>query len=160
MKKWLAAGLLALLTQNAFALCLAPLCTCGVTATPLSFAPFNPLLGTLQRSSSTVRLNCNSTVGLLVPYTVALSTGSGSYTSRRMTSGARTLNYNLYTDSAYSTVWGDGTSGSAVLSGNVTLAALASFSLPFTLYGQIDAGQNTLVPGVYTDNLTVTLTYY
>lgn len=160
MKKWLAAGVLALFAQHASALCLAPLCTCGVTATPVNFGAFNPLAGTLRSATGTVRMNCNSTVGLLVPYSVALSTGSGTYGTRRMTSGGRSLFYNLYADAAHTTVWGDGTSGSAVVSGSVLLAALASFSLPITVYGQINAGQNMLVPGTYTDTLTVTLTYY
>lgn len=159
MKKWLLSAMLMLGVQQAHALCLPIACSCSVSATPVAFGSFNPLPGTVHNATGTVTVSCNALAGILVPYTIALSTGNGTYASRRMLSGTRNLYYNLYSDTNHTTIWGDGTGGSSLVSGSVTLAALSSFSIPVTVYGRIVAGQNTLVPGLYTDTITVTLTY-
>jgi spore coat protein U-like protein len=103
--------------------------------------------------------------GILVPV-LTLSTGvSGSYASRRMANGANRLNYNLYTTAARTTVWGNGTGGSAivpayaagfiVINGNQTRV----FDSPnLTIHGRIPADQNA-PQGNYSDTITVTLTF-
>jgi spore coat protein U-like protein len=73
---------------------------------------------------------------------------------RRLTSGANTLNYSLYTSGTYGTVWGDGTSGTAAVSGTGSGA-----SQTFTVYGRIPSGQTSVPTGVYTDTVSVTVTY-
>jgi spore coat protein U-like protein len=60
-----------------------------------------------------VTVTCVTLVSTPETFTVKLSTGgSGSYT-RQMTSGAAHLNYKIYTDSARSSIWGDGTGGTS-----------------------------------------------
>jgi spore coat protein U-like protein len=70
-----------------------------------------------------------------------------------MTSGLNLLNYSIYTNASHTTVWGDGTSGSSVVSGSGILGVTSH-----TAYGQIPASQ-TADAGVYADVVTVNLNY-
>lgn len=150
---WLAAG-------AAQALCLGPVCSCSVSTTPVAFGSHNPLGGATD-STGSVRVNCSGVAGLLIPYSISLSTGgAGGYGPRRMGSGANTLAYNLYSDPTRSSVWGDGSGGSAKLSSSVLLDVLGLSPLQtHTVYGRIPAGQTAAVPGSYADTITVTITY-
>ncbi len=69
-----------------------------------------------------------------------------------MAKGADRLNYNLYTNSSHTIVWGDGTGVTVTVSGN---AATASH----TVYGRIAGSQNAARLGAYTDSITVTVTF-
>lgn len=84
-------------------------------------------------------------------YTIALSPGAGSFTTRVMQNGVHLLSYNLYTDLGHSTVWGDGSGGNATLSGSGTNG-------DYPVYGSAPAGQNPYV-GSYNDAITVTLSF-
>ncbi len=88
---------------------------------------------------------------LTTAYTIALSPGNGSYAPRVMKSGVHSLTYNLYTDATRTTIWGDGTGGTGVVSGNAIIAN-------HTIYGRVPAGQNVNV-GSYSDSLIVTITF-
>ena len=76
-----------------------------------------------------------------------------------MKSGAVVLNYNLYSNSTRTTVWGDGTgSTQTVLGSNQVKPATPTFTDNFTVYGSVPALQDAAV-GAYSDNITITLTY-
>lgn len=127
------------------------LTACLVAATPLTFGNYD-IAGTAVSISSTVAVTCTGSSS----YTVALGVGSGSgasFATRKMTYGAETLNYSIFTDAARTTVWGDGTSGSSTVAGTGTLGATTH-----TAYGTIPAAQSVNA-GVYTDTVTVTLNY-
>jgi len=89
-------------------------------------------------------------------YTVALGIGAGlgaTMASRKLTSGASLLNYSIYTATARTTVWGDGTATSVTVAGT---GSGADQSIP--AYGRIFSGQ--IVPALtYTDTISVTVTY-
>jgi len=130
------------------------LCTSfGVTATALDFGVYDPEAGAPSTSTATVSIQCG--VGILPEFSVALSTGGGSYAQRVMAKGTERLTYNLYADSAHMTVWGDGTGGTVVqsLSGIITLG-----STRYSVYGLIDPGQYP-APGAYNDTITVTVNF-
>lgn len=138
--------------------------TCTTSGSNLVFGNYAPFSGTATNITGTITVMCSVAVNLsggTVSYTIALGAGnSGSYATRRLSSGAHTLNYNLYTSSAYTTVWGDGTGGSVTVSGSGTLPVLlSSFSNNLTVYGRIPALQLSAVPGVYNDTITITVTY-
>ena len=89
----------------------------------------------------------------------AASAGAGSGTgatlaARKMTAGANLLGYNLYTSSAYTTVWGDGTGSTATIGGTGSGSAQS-----VTVYGRVAAGQTTVPAGSYADTVAVTITY-
>ena len=142
----------------AHALCVQGLCSCSVTTTSVLFANYNPLAYGNTDSTGTVTVKCG---GLLVPFTVAFNQGGGpSISARRLSFGANSLNYNLYIDNTYTTVWGDGTTGTMV-AGSLLLDALGlSPGLVYTVYARIPGRQTTVPPGgPYTDAVSVTLTY-
>jgi spore coat protein U-like protein len=84
-------------------------------------------------------------------FDVTLSTGqSNSYASRVMSSGGNRLNYNLYTGADRRVVWGDGHSGSQVMTVQKNKATTLS------IFGQIPAGQDVAV-GTYGDIIVATV---
>jgi spore coat protein U-like protein len=89
-------------------------------------------------------------------YVARLSRGSSnSYTFRTMLSGSDSLNYNLYTNATYTSVWGNNSGNTDDVqqtnSGN-------GVGPTITIYGKIPAGQD--VPaGSYNDNITITITF-
>jgi len=156
------AALCLLLSGAAHALCLKPLCSCSVATSTLALGSYNPLAGANADSSATLAVNCGGVAGLLIPFEIALSTGTGgSYAGRALASGARRLNYNLYTDSTYTAIWGNGSGGSVTVQGGILLDALGlAPPANYRIYGRIPAGQTTAAPGAYADTITVTVTYF
>ena len=152
----LAALLIALLCLHA-GQCRAQACT--VSTTPTAFGNYLPLSGSANTSNATVSVTCNSTISLLVSYSLALSTGTGgSFAARSMAGGASRLAYQLYRDSAYSQIWGDGTSATYTVTDGYLLSVLTPVTRNYTAYGRIPASQNVATGG-YTDTIMVLLTY-
>lgn len=131
--------------------------TCTVSAHPLSFGTYQPGQGSAS-ASTTLAVRCTKGA----PFSVALNAGigGGSVTQRLMSMGASRLQYNLYTTAAHTTVWGDGTESTATVSG-VGRGLMNGAQITQTVYGQVpDAPANVdLAPGLYTDTVTVTVSY-
>lgn len=144
------------------ALCITGVCTCTLSTTNVAFGNYNPMAFGNTDTTGTIKVDCGGVVGLLIPFNIAISAGnSGSYAARQLKSGVKTLAYNLYTDSSYTTVWGDGSASSQIISSGVTLDALGlAPAQNFYVYGRIPGRQTTAVPGVYADTISVTLTYF
>src|SRR5436190_1433424 len=68
--------------------------------------------------------------------------------------GTNLLNYNIYTTSARTTVWGDGTASTATIGGTGSGSAQS-----VTVYGRVGSGQTSLPAGAYADTVAVTVTY-
>jgi spore coat protein U-like protein len=80
--------------------------------------------------------------------------GGGSFFPRTMAGPAGSvLNYNLYSDGGRTTVWGDGTGGSASLSGSFG----AGIPSTFTVYARIFRNQRGVAAGLYSDSIMVTV---
>lgn len=133
---------------------------CSVTAGDVVFGNYTFSHTTATEAAGNVSVSCSilGLVSLLVSYNIQLSQGSStSYAPRKMAQGANLLNYNLYTTAGRSTVWGDGTAGSSIVSDGYWLGLLTVVR-SYAVYGQIPAGQN--VPaGVYSDTTVVTVNY-
>jgi len=128
----------------------------AVSVTSLAFGTYGPAATNAQQSNFVVTVFCTGGIGggTLPPFSIALSTGSGSFSQRVMKSGSYALDYQIYTSAVLSTVWGDGTgSTSTVAGGNNGLA-----SQTITGYGAIPARQY-VTPGSYLDTLMLTLSY-
>lgn len=134
------------------------LANCSVTANALDFGDYTPAAGALT-GSSTVSVRCTKNTG----YTVALNAGTtsgGSIAQRLMkhTSTTDTLQYNLYTTAALTTVFGDGTGGSVTSAGTGSGMGTAT---AITVYGSLpdSAANQAALTGAYSDTITVTVTY-
>ena len=135
--------------------------TCTASAVGVAFGVYNPLAATADTSTGSIQVRCTSTnpgsttINLVANY----STGSsGTYALRTLRSGANVLGYNLYFDAAYTQVRGDGTNGTQPGRATLVLGRNQTGSASGTLYGRIPAGQD-VAPGLYSDTITVTVTY-
>lgn len=130
--------------------------TCGVSANSVAFGAYNPFGLLPHDAAGNIQVSCNDVL-VALSYTLRLSTGgSGSYVLRRISGGAYTLDYNLYTDPARVTIWGDGSAATAAVTG--AFAVTVSGSANHAVYGRVPAGQNAGA-GSYTDTITVTIEY-
>jgi spore coat protein U-like protein len=125
--------------------------TCTVnSASTLNFGT-QGVLSTNVDQTSTVQVTCTNTT----PYNIGLNAGTGTGATvalRKMTSGANTVNYTLYSNSGRTTVWGNTV-------GADTVAATGNGSAQsYTVYGRVPT-QAAPAPGTYTDTITVTVTY-
>jgi spore coat protein U-like protein len=128
----------------------------AVSVTSLSFGAYSPQASSAQQSSVSITASCTGGLlgATLPPFTVAMSTGNGSFTQRQMLSGTNSLHYQIYTSASLATVWGDGTgSTNTVSAGNNGMASQTIIG-----YGVITANQY-VTPGSYTDLITVTVSY-
>lgn len=129
---------------------------CLVTANDLTFGTaYDGSSGTPNDSTTTISVRCTKTTGYTVHADAGLTSGS-TLATRLMTNGSDNMQYNLYTDAGYTTIWGDTTGGTGVFSGTG-----AGMGAPqnHTVYGRIPISQN-LSPGTYTETtITVTVFY-
>lgn len=129
---------------------------CTVAVIPdLAFGTYTPFGGQITATTA-VSLKCTgSTI-----YSVALNKGSttgGTISQRLMANGASTLQYNLYTDAALSTLFGDNTNGVAVTGTGSGMAV----GQTVTVYGVLpdNPTNQAAAAGAYSDTITVTVTY-
>ena len=155
----LAAGLtvagsaLAATTSSTFQVTANVVAQCSISAANLGFGAVDPLGVNVDASSAlTVKCTKNSA------YTVGLDAGvtvGATIAARKMANGADIMNYNLYTDAARASVWGNttGTWASGTGAGMGTAQTL-------TVYGRVPTGQTNLAVGNYTETtITATVTY-
>lgn len=134
----------------------AQLCTASISG--VNFGSIAPATTSSANASGSVTVSCSGfLLALPVRACISIGTGSGgtSFSPRRASNGgAGTLQYNLYADSAGSTVWGSRLSssyGPVALDIPLVLAlGTASGSATVPIYGRVPAGQTTLVAGIYT----------
>jgi spore coat protein U-like protein len=129
--------------------------TCSVSATALAFGNYTPGAGAISNSTS-VAVRCTNGT----PYTIALNGGTtsgGTIAQRLMANGANTLEYNLFTTGAFSTLWGDGTTGSLVSGTGAGVGTPNNH----TVHGQLpdSTANQAAVTGSFADTITVTVTY-
>lgn len=139
---------------------------CSVSSSGLAFGAYQPLTFAGKLSSTDVTSVADVAVvctGIATggSYSIALgpsAMGGGDGISTRYlanASGGDLMRFNLHTDPAYTTVWGNGTAGS-VIGGSIPVG-VSNQSHP--VYGKIPASQHTLRAGSFAATLTMTLTY-
>lgn len=127
----------------------AVLASCTIVGSTIAFGSYT---STQVDQTGSIAVVCTSGVS----YSIGLDAGAGSgaTTAVRKLTGSQggTLNYALYSDSARTSNWGS-TIGTDTQSGNGN-----GITQNLTVYGRIPSGQ-TPQTGVYTDTVTITLTY-
>lgn len=130
---------------------------CTVSSSGVAFGTYNPFSSTPTDATGSVVLTCTAGAGSGA-YAVSLSVGGGaSYAARRMASGSNLMAYQVFTNAARSTVWGDGTAGTSTATAGDNRPNVGG-STTLTVYGRVPA-QLPVAPGGYTDTLTVTVVY-
>lgn len=120
-----------------------------VSASDLNFGNTGVLSANID-STSTISVQCTTST----PYTIGLNQGvnGGSVTTRQMAGSGGLINYSLFRDSGRTQNWGS-TAGTDTVAGVGNGAAQN-----YTVYGRVPA-QTTPAPALYTDTITVTVTY-
>ncbi len=132
---------------------------CSVGATTLDFGTNNgntlPLSAIL--ASATLAVTC--TLGS--PYSIGLDYGSNaSGTQRRLQSGGNYINYNLFTDAAGLLPWLSGSTSTTCVSALAcVLGTGTGLVQSIVVYGRIPVSSSSPTPGVYSDTVTITVTY-
>lgn len=154
----LGAGALATadITTTTFQVTATVLKTCSATAAALNFGNYTPGAGPLAVNTA-VNVRCTNGTPFSVELNAGTTTG-GSIAQRLMANGTNTLQYNLYTTSSFTTVFGNGTGGSSTQAGS---GSGLSNTVALTVYGQLpdSATNQNVVPGSYSDTITATITY-
>jgi spore coat protein U-like protein len=131
--------------------------TCTATVTGIAFGGYNPLASADDDSSGNIGVACTPTSPGAVSYTIGISAGSGSLTTRQLVQGNQSLGYNLFLNATRVEIWGDGTAGTTMVSDSYTISQTV-VSRTYGVYGRIPARQNKPA-GSYADLVTVTVTY-
>jgi spore coat protein U-like protein len=122
--------------------------SCAISANPLSFGNYS---AAVLDANTTLSVTCTSTT----PYDVGLNAGTavGATVTNRMMTGpdGALLQYSLYSNSSYSTNWGN--SAGSWVAGTGTGAAQT-----LTVYGQIPSNQFPAA-GNYKDTIIATVNY-
>lgn len=124
--------------------------TCIVASTTdLNFGNAGVLSSNID-STSNISVQCTTST----PYSIGLDQGvnGASVTTRQMLGSGGQIGYALYRDAGRTQNWGS-TIGSDTVAGIGNGAAQ-----PHTVYGRVPA-QTTPAPALYTDTITVTVTY-
>jgi spore coat protein U-like protein len=137
----------------------AALGTCQLIPTDMNFGTFS---GAQITATGSVQITCsngsgNNTLQVGLTYGNTSSTFPNSTANRLMQSGNNRLPYQVYTSSARTTIWGDGTGGTTPQSIPINYpVGNPPVTTTLTAYGVLFAG--TLPPPAgYTDALTVTV---
>lgn len=124
---------------------------CNIGATNLSFGTAG-VIGAGLSATGSLSVTCTNGDA----WRISLNGGgSGNVAARAMQrqGGGGSVNYQLYTDSAGTLPWGDGTGGTTRVTGTGTGLAQS-----VNVYGRVPA-QSTPMPGNYSDTITATIEF-
>ena len=120
---------------------------CSLASSPLNFGRYDVFNNFDTTSRGTLEVNCNEAIA----YRLKLSTGAGSYQRRYLQNGVDVLEYNLYKDASFQTIWADGSYAD-------DQTFIHNGAMKYDVHAKISAGQNVSV-GAYSDVIVVTLEY-
>jgi len=124
---------------------------CNLSATNIAFNAVG-LLDTALTANGAITAQCTNGNA----YKITLNGGAnGTLNARKMmrSGGGATLGYELYTDTQFTTPWGDGTLGTSPVTNTGTGDAQV-----ISVYGRVPA-QSTPAPGTYMDTVTATISF-
>lgn len=126
---------------------------CNISTSGISFGSYNVFNPAPVNTIGTITISC-TLLTILTTTEIGPSTNSGGFNPRQMKHSSQSdrLNYNLFTNSSRTTIWGNGTGGTAT----ITCTVLLSLPCTLTVYAQIPALQNVSV-GSYSDTVTITV---
>jgi spore coat protein U-like protein len=138
---------------------------CSIAAVSLNFGVYDPVATSADDSVGTVTVTCRHVSGNAerVSYSVSLANGllGTSPATRAMRAGTARLGYNVFTDPARTQVWGNGTGGTVIASGAMTVGpgvGNGTKTFVHSVYGRIPQLQDA-APGTYNDTMVLTLVF-
>jgi len=134
--------------------------SCTVSATNLNFGSVNVVQPSPVNVNGSLTVQCTGLPLSTIGYRIGLNAGAGStFSPRLLLQGSSSLNYNLFSNSARTTIWGNSPGGSPPdVTGSMFLL-LGSGSVTYTVYGQLFSNQAAPLKGAYINTIQATLTY-
>lgn len=138
---------------------------CSVAGGNLVFGSFSPITGLYASAepdhdaTADIFITCSSDPGTQIGVEVQLDGGHSGNPLERRLAGPGVLVYNIYSDSAYSSLWGDGASGSGRPATLTIADGQSSASITLAAYGRIPRGQRSAAVGSYSDTVLLTVVY-
>lgn len=133
--------------------------SCNFSISTLDFGSINLAANTTFTSTASFSVSCTGTAGNTVRVCPNIGSGTGGTTSgdpRFLVNGGQQLNFNLFQDGTYTTVWGSnlwgfaGTFPSPTV--DITLDSNGNGNANRTVFGRISSGQRSLPAGTYTSS--------
>ncbi|WP_322047713.1 spore coat U domain-containing protein [Paraburkholderia sp. J67] len=124
---------------------------CNISASNIVF-PAAGVLKSALTATGTIAAQCTNGDA----FRISLNGGSSAQVNARtmvLSGGSATVGYQIYTDAAHTTLWGDTTNGTSAVYGTGS-----GNTASFTMYGVVPA-QNTPQPGNYSDSVTATISF-
>ena len=130
--------------------------SCTITAGAMTFASYNPTDATDNDANATITSTCTTGGAAIITMGEGNRSQDGSSDSAPLRAmynegASEDLVYQVYSDSAGGTVWGNTSETGKSITADGTAQT-------FTAYGRIPKNQ-TVGAGAYSDSVTVTLTY-
>jgi spore coat protein U-like protein len=137
--------------------------SCNFSISNLDFGTINVTANTPFTSTATYSASCTGTANRTVRTCPNIDAGSGGTTSgspRFLLNGGTQLNFNLYQDGSYTSVWGSNLWGFAGSYPSPTIDVALNGSgigtVSQTIYGQVWSGQQTVPAGSYASSFSGT----
>ncbi|GAB3774242.1 spore coat U domain-containing protein [Ramlibacter monticola] len=125
---------------------------CDIVATDLNFGAYSAQSGTPLQGTTLLHATCTPNAGYQIGLNQGTSPGATVNQRRMVSAPTGVLNYQLYSDSARTRIWGN-TQGTDTVTGVGN-----GLSQEHTVYGSVPAAQ--VVPvGDYADTITVRIYY-
>lgn len=135
--------------------------TCTYSISNIVFSGVDVTLNQTFQSTGTLTISCTGNAARTVRVCPNIGTGAANTTAwnpRQLANGANRMNFNIYQDAGYSTIWGSYlwayTPTPPTI--DIPLAPSGSGSATRTLYAQINAGQQTLTALTFSSAFTTT----
>ena len=123
--------------------------TCNLSIVSVNFGSYDAFASAPNVVAGQITETCDTGLPFVIKITPGENSGGSFHPRKMISSRGDTLSYNLYRDSTYYEVLGDGTGNTFTLTGNGGYES-------FTVYGHIPALQN-IPPGTYSDSAVVTI---
>ncbi|MDA7839808.1 spore coat U domain-containing protein [Luminiphilus sp.] len=133
------------------------LMSCNISAAAMTFASYDPTASADNDATATITSTCTTGGAAVITMGQGNADKSGSTDAsplRAMFNAGNTeeLLYQVYSDSAGGTVWGNTAATGKAITADGTAQA-------FTAHGRIPKNQTGITAGTFTDSVAVTLTY-
>jgi spore coat protein U-like protein len=125
---------------------------CTISTSSVSFGTYNVFNTPPLDTTGSITFNCTDNANITIKLDKG---GAATFNPRRMLNGSVQLNYNLYTDAARTTIWGDGSGGTSYYSNPSTPQ---DQNVSVTVYGRIPARQDVSA-GSYTNAVVATVSW-
>jgi len=129
---------------------------CWVTSNSVAFGAYDVFSPTPTDTTGRIRILCIFEPASNAEIAIGQSPTSGRFIPRQMGSAADRMDYNLFTDSTCTQVWGDGTGGTSSVIRPIGGGIFRITNVP--VYGRIPPQQDVGL-GVYSDSVTITVNW-